>query len=443
MEALIIAAGQGSRLKRLYSPKPLTPIYGLRLLERIILAGKLAGIRDFKIVVGYKAARIKREIGDGRKYGVNIAYIDNPEWEKGNGVSVLKARGHVGDRFLLLMSDHLFDENILKKLLARDVPEGHCILCVDRNLSGDHFDVEDVTKVYSEEDRVCRIGKELTEYNAVDTGVFLCTPVIFDALEKSIARGGYSLAAGNQILAEQGRLLTLDVTGAFWVDVDNEEALQKARQILIQQLFKPTDGPISRTVNRPISTRISAFLARYHISPNALTLVSFLLSVLSAVSFAVGEYVTTVIAGVMAQLSSILDGCDGEIARLKFLFSTFGEWLDRVLDRYADGLIILGMTFALWRSEGNEYAWMAGFLALTGTYMNSYTAAIFDNLIRRGLLKENAFRLGRDVRLFMVFLGALFNQILATLIVLGVITNGEAIRRLFILKQVYAVGESG
>jgi 1L-myo-inositol 1-phosphate cytidylyltransferase / CDP-L-myo-inositol myo-inositolphosphotransferase len=433
MEAVIIAAGNGSRMSPLFSPKPLTPLLGLRLIERILLVAKLAGINDFKIVVGYKAAVIKQTIGDGRKYGVRIRYIENPEWERGNGVSVLKAKNHVHGKFLLLMSDHLFDEQIIERLITAHAKPGHCVLCVDRNLSQDHS-IEDATKVYCEDDSVKEIDKSLKNFNAIDTGLFLCTPAIFDALEQSVKNGCYSLSAGSQILAEQGKLVTLDVTGSFWIDVDDEAALQKAKQSLIQQLFKPTDGPVSRNINRRLSIKISAYLTLYDISPNLLTLASFILAVFSGIFFFFGGYQNILIGGIMAQLASILDGCDGEIARLKFRSSDFGKWLDRVLDRYSDGFIILGMTHALWLSTENEYVWFIGFLALIGTSLNSYTAGIYDDLIHKKLI-NNTFRIGRDLRLFIIFVGSLFNQVFLVMIVLSILTNTESIRRLFILKR--------
>ncbi len=434
MEAVIIAAGEGSRMNRLFSPKPLTPLLGLRLIERILLVAKLAGINDFNIVVGYKAAVIKQAIGDGRKYGVRIKYIENPEWKKGNGVSVLRAKDHVSGKFLLLMSDHLFDEKILERLVTAYVKPGHCVLCVDRNLSQDHSNIEDATKVYCEDDYVKEIDKSLQNFNAIDTGLFLCTPAIFDALEQSVKNGQYSLSAGNQILAEQGKLVTLDVTGSFWIDVDDESALQKAKQSLIQQLFKPTDGPVSRNVNRRLSVKLSAYIAQYDVSPNAITLASFILAVLSGIFFFFGGYQNILIGGIVAQLSSILDGCDGEIARLKFRASDFGKWLDRVLDRYSDGFIILGMTHALWLSTKNEYVWLIGFLALIGTSLNSYTAGIHDDLINKQLI-NNTFRIGRDLRLFIIFVGSLFNQVFIVMIILSILTNTESIRRLFLLKK--------
>jgi choline kinase/phosphatidylglycerophosphate synthase len=434
MEAVIIAAGEGSRISRLCSPKPLTPLLGLRLIERILFVAKLAGINDFKIVVGYKADIIKQAIGDGRKYGVRIKYIENPEWEKGNGVSVLKAKNHVNGKFLLLMSDHLFDEQIVARLVTADVKPSHCVLCVDRNFSLDHSNIEDATKVYCEDDCVKQIDRSLKNFNAIDTGLFLCTPVIFDALEQSVKNEQYSLSAGNQILAEQGKLVALDVTGSFWIDVDDESALQKAKQSLIQQLFKPTDGPVSSHINRRLSVKISAYLAQYDVSPNLITLASFILAVLSGIFFFFGGYQNILMGGILAQLSSILDGCDGEIARLKFKSSDFGKWLDRVLDRYADGFIILGMTHALWLSTKNEYVWLLGFLALIGTSLNSYTAGIYDDLINKKLI-NNTFRIGRDLRLFIIFVGSLFNQVFLVMIILSILTNSESIRRLFILKK--------
>src|SRR5215211_1118908 len=277
MEAVIIAAGEGNRMSPLFSPKPLTPVLGLRLIERILFVAKLAGINDFKIVLGYKAAVIRQAIGDGRKYGIRINYIENPEWEKGNGVSVLQAKNHVHGKFLLLMSDHLFDEQIIERLVTAQVKPGHCVLCVDRNVSQDHSIIEDATKVYCEDAYVKQIDRSLKNFNAIDTGLFLCTPAIFDALEQSVNNGCYSLSAGTQILAEQGKLVTLDVTGSFWIDVDDESALQKAKQSLLQQLVKPTDGPISRNVNRRFSTKISGYLAQYDVSPNLITLASFIL----------------------------------------------------------------------------------------------------------------------------------------------------------------------
>jgi len=94
MKALIIAAGKGSRLKSLtiVEPKPLIQLLGLSLIERIILTARQAGIDEFVIVIGYLEEKIKDKLGDGKRYGVKITYIENLEWQRGNGVSVLKVK---------------------------------------------------------------------------------------------------------------------------------------------------------------------------------------------------------------------------------------------------------------------------------------------------------------------------------------------------------------
>jgi CDP-L-myo-inositol myo-inositolphosphotransferase len=123
MKALIIAAGRGSRLNGLTKDKPksLLRLLGLSLIERIILTAKQAGVDEFVVTIGYLGDKIQANLGDGRKFGVKITYIENKEWEKGNGVSVLKAKGLLSSgNFFLLMSDHIFDVRILKELVDYD-----------------------------------------------------------------------------------------------------------------------------------------------------------------------------------------------------------------------------------------------------------------------------------------------------------------------------------
>jgi CDP-L-myo-inositol myo-inositolphosphotransferase len=386
--------------------------------------------------VGYKANEIIEKVGNGDKYGVQVDYIFNPEWKKGNGISVYKAKDYFHEEFILLMSDHLFDDSILGKLQQIDPEEEGCILCVDRKLNNDYFDIDDVTRVLVENEKVKSINKGLDQFNAIDTGIFLYSPVIFEALEDSISRGQYSLSAANQILSNRGKLKILDIGDHFWIDVDNTEDLHKAKKILIKQLIKPTDGPISRRLNRKLSVWISSKLSQFNIIPNHLTLISFFLAVLAAVLFFLGGYPRIILGGILVQLSSILDGCDGEIARLKFKQSKFGGYLDRFLDRYADGFIILGITFACFRSVGANWVWLLGVFALMGSFMNSYTALQYDEfLISKAFINQRTFRMGRDIRLLIIFIGAVLNQLIAVLLILAIVTNAESFRRLFILRH--------
>lgn len=238
MEALIIAAGRGSRMTGRDIPKPLVPVRGTRLLELVILSAKASGIEDFKVVVGFQAERIAREIGPGGDLGVRIEYVFNPAWTSGNGLSVAAARGRMKGRFLLLMADHLFDPAALAGLTALDLPADACALGVDYKLQGAHFDPEDVTRVFVEDGLVRRIGKGLIPYNGLDTGLFSCSPAIFEALEQSLALGGDALTDANRILSEAGRLRAFDIGDRYWMDIDDPEMLRKAEEVL-PGLFDP------------------------------------------------------------------------------------------------------------------------------------------------------------------------------------------------------------
>jgi Phosphatidylglycerophosphate synthase len=97
-------------------------------------------------------------------------------------------------------------------------------------------------------------------------------------------------------------------------------------------MSKPQDGFVSRFLNRPISRRITRFLLKFPIHPNAWTISIFVLPLIACVFLVRGDYVSVVIGAAIFQAFSILDGCDGEIARAKNLESKFGERLDNVCD---------------------------------------------------------------------------------------------------------------
>lgn len=230
MRCLIIAAGRGSRLAHLYPLKPLIPVAGTALLERIMAGAAAAGIHEFVVVSGYRSEEIKRfvaEVAGKRKLSATVIF--NPDWEKENGFSVLAARQALQSEFVLLMADHLFDGRILGALLAAPLGDGQVMLAVDRRTADHpHIDLDDVTKVNARAGRIVDIGKKIPAYNAFDTGIFRCTPALFAALEESVRRGDFSLSGGMRVLAEKRNALVLDSGDRFWIDVDDERALKLA-----------------------------------------------------------------------------------------------------------------------------------------------------------------------------------------------------------------------
>ena len=235
MRALIIAAGRGERLKPFTNgiPKPLLPLSGRPLIERIILAVREANIRDIIIVKGYLGEKIESFLGDGSRYNVRIEYVENRRWHLGNGVSVYEARDLIDENFVLLMADHIFNPKILSELQRCEISDKECVLCVDTHMRY-VFDFKDATKVLVNGDRIFDIGKELKYYNGVDMGIFLCSPVIFEALEKAFRDGEYSLTAAVKKLANQ-RLMKaccFDDEEYYWMDIDTVRMGRIAESLL-------------------------------------------------------------------------------------------------------------------------------------------------------------------------------------------------------------------
>ncbi|HCR17612.1 MAG TPA: nucleotidyltransferase, partial [Candidatus Latescibacteria bacterium] len=220
-KAVIIAAGMGSRLNGNAGnlPKPLVQVAGVGLLKRTILSAKRAGITEFVVVIGYRGAEIRDAVSRDSQVDVHIDWVENTDWEKGNGLSVLKAQPYVDEPFLLMMSDHLFESEVLFKLRYQPVGPGEAVLCVDYDLDRIH-DMEDATKVFIDGDQILHIGKELESFNAVDTGIFVCSASLFDGIETALALGDESLSGGIRVLAARGAMRSVGIDGLFWLDVD-------------------------------------------------------------------------------------------------------------------------------------------------------------------------------------------------------------------------------
>ncbi|MHA1302932.1 MAG: sugar phosphate nucleotidyltransferase [Candidatus Heimdallarchaeaceae archaeon] len=436
MKAVIIAAGKGRRIRALSKnkPKPLVKLLGLSLIERVILELKHADIQDILIIIGYKGEQIIKEIGDGEQYGVKITYLKNNDYRLANGISVLKAKELIDEPFLLLMADHMVHNEILKKLIAEPMHPKETILCVDK-FPPSYIDVNEATKVYvSETGMLQDIGKTLTEYNGVDIGVFKCSPDIFKAIEQSIITEKYSLSDGIKRMVQQGRVRTLDISGHFWIDIDTHKDYQTAQRLILQNLKKFSDGPVARWFNRPISLMLTKVLVNSKITPNMISVMSFLLMLVAAGFFTLGKLWSIILGGLVAQFASILDGCDGEIARLKYLSSDFGGWFDAVLDRYGDAAIILGIVYGYWLNTNTVGIWLLGFAALIGSFMNSYTASKYDALFTQKEERMN-FRMGRDVRTFLIMIMAIFNQLVYLLLVLAILTNLTVVYRIIKVRK--------
>lgn len=363
--AVIIAAGAGSRLRnqRNQTPKPLRKVGGIPLIKRIILSAQRAGITRVVVVVGYQKEALIDAV-EKMDLPVVVEFVENDEWQKPNGLSVLKAGEIVTEKFVLLMSDHIFDWRALKKLCAQPLGDQEIILATDRRID-EVFDLDDATKVFEKDGKIVDIHKELKSYNSIDTGMFACSPHLFSVLKGLGNSSDLSLSKGIKKLANEKKAKTWDVGGAFWQDVDTPPALVFAENLLLEQCRKSTDGVIATWMNRPISTFITKQLARFSIPPNALTILTTLIGLLASYYVSFASYGYALWGAFLFHFSSLLDGCDGEMARLTMRESRFGEWLDTITDNLTYLCFFIGVSVGLYRME-DPYLWIGGPLLLIG-----------------------------------------------------------------------------
>ena len=136
------------------------------------------------------------------------------------------------------MSDHIFDPHIIKELLQEGIGEGEVKLAVDKRIKDNPLvDLDDVTKVQEENGRIVDIGKTIPRYNAFDTGIFLCTPALFPALEESFAGGNFSLSGGIVKMALKQKARVFDIGNRSWIDIDDEAAFKKAQTLFAHNAF--------------------------------------------------------------------------------------------------------------------------------------------------------------------------------------------------------------
>ncbi len=413
MKAVVLASGQGSRIG--YKTKPLLKVAGRRIVDRTIILLK-QHVEEFIFVVRKDNDELEKYLEKNWKGKINYKVVKNPVPERGNGYSFFLAKNAVGNsKFVLTMGDHVYSKEFVEKAVKLE------------GLIGDfkpkYVDVGEATRVKVEKKRLKDIGKNLKDFDCVDTGFFVLDNKAFEAAEKVAERK--EVVELSEVMKELKPVVS-EVSGEFWMDVDTIDDLKKAKKLLVKLSVKGRgDGLISRTINRKISTKISEFLVDY-VTPNQATLLAFFVGILSA--FLV--FLNIGLAGVVYQISSILDGIDGEIARASLRTSKFGEWIDSILDRYVDFAFLLAVAiyaciYARKEAISTELLVISMF-ALIGCVMVSYSTEKFKAAygFSAYVLKEMKYLFGkRDERIFIEMVFCLLNMPVILLLAIALIGN--------------------
>lgn len=421
MRAVVLAAGLGTRMGKLTEeiPKGLLKIAGREIVYRSMKILENLGVKEFIVITNPKYKEKYEEFL--KREGFNYKIVLNNHPERGNGYSLYLAKDYVDGKFALIMSDHIYEEEFLKEAIKK---EG---LIIDKE--GKYIDADEATKVLVENGRVKDIGKKLKNWDGFDTGFFILTPEIFKYAEEVVKEK--ELVELSEIV-KRAKLKVSEVSGYFWMDVDTQEEMKIAKHYLIKTAVKGTgDGFISRLINRKISTKISEYLVDY-LTPNQITVLTFLFGLFSAVVV----LFSIPLGGILYQISSILDGVDGEIARASMRTSKLGGYIDSILDRYVDFAFLLALAYAI---KPSFELWIVIALAIFGSVMVSYSTERYKAAYFKDIYKEipkMKYLIGkRDERIFITMIFCLINKIPELFILLAILTNVRVLLTMYLVWQ--------
>jgi phosphatidylglycerophosphate synthase len=317
---------------------PLARVGSLPVLLRTILAAQRAGITQIVVVIDpITKLRVQHELSSTGRLPRSVQWIDIAPgaafWHRLR----LIATGTSCQRLVLIDGNTAYHPSLLQKASEwNDEDAGLALMSADKPLG-----------IYALSGKSIR---HLAER---------CTPV-------------GSLQELEESLAAMGSVVPIPVRGDLWQRVSTPEDRQAAEQKLNGWLVKPTDGIFART-NRRISIPISRQLIKFPITPNMVSIFTLGVGFASGLFFARGGYWNALFGAFLCLFASILDGCDGEVARLKFQESDFGCWLETVCDYLFYLVLFVGMTIGLWRSSETKTYLVWGALLLFGA-MASFLA---------------------------------------------------------------------
>jgi bifunctional UDP-N-acetylglucosamine pyrophosphorylase/glucosamine-1-phosphate N-acetyltransferase len=242
MKAMVLAAGEGTRLRPLTSniPKPLLMLAGKPYLQHLFEGLRDAGVDEIFLLVGWKANRVREHFGDGSALGVKIRYLEQRE-RMGTAHAVGVADGIIKGDFLCINGDVLLSANDIKALAA-EASKGGSVMAVAQVADPSRFGV-----VEEENGRMLRIHEKPKNppSDLVNAGAFAFTQRIFELIRRTglSPRGEYEITDTLNMLCQEEELRLLRLKD-YWLDVGLPWDLLKANELLMKGQSRRVDGTV-------------------------------------------------------------------------------------------------------------------------------------------------------------------------------------------------------
>lgn len=423
--AVVLAAGGGIGAAH---PKALRRVGGVTLLERAVRVLRAVGMERVVVVVGYRGDEVASAIREKR---LPVEVVHDPNWADGTAGSVLTGLTAIDEeRCLVVMGDHVFDPDDVRRLLHAP---GRTVLAVDRDTRrqvGGLGGVRPTRVRITADGRVRALSRELTESDAVSAGL---TVVHLADLRETLAEHPdlTTWVEARQAMVERGCEVRTSDVGGFWADVHARDDVRALERAMWRRYGpKPTDSVINRLFTRRISGPLTRLLLRTGVTPDLATVFAFTVTLAAAALVATGERWLLLAGGLGIVLGFALDGVDGELARVSGRASRRGAVLDTLLDRYADLAVVLALVLA---AGGSATTWAWGFAAGAGCLLVSYIHAVGRDTDVRLLFR-------REFRLLIFAVAAIAGVPLWGVIAVALAANVDVVRGIFLLLRAMRSG---
>jgi phosphatidylglycerophosphate synthase len=330
-QAVVLIAPEGRPGKR---------ILGLDPLERALLTASQAGVTDFLLVGadGVDGAAIPAALSKDKRFqerDIRLEYVPL------SGLAELGRRGRVGERFWLMEEALVFSPEVMEKALRASAGGRTDLAVVNRRTPGGDG-----------------------EY----AGLALLSADALERLPDALRARGASAAFPDGVVPSS-RLAAFDPGPNFCETVSSKEAARRAGRYLIGTARKPTDGFFSKNFNRYISTFLTRQLLKLEVTPMQISVVVLAVGLLSGWFEGRGGYRYALLGALFFELASIIDGCDGENARLTFRGTKFGGTFDITGDAATFVFFFMNLPIGLYKSTQNDLWLVLGAVSFLSMFL--------------------------------------------------------------------------
>ncbi len=260
----------------------------------------------------------------------------------------------------------------------------------------------------------------------LNSGIIIASHRIKDYLTP--VNGDFSFQRLTEKLNKENLLKTVDISNYLYEEINSQSDLLSAERKLYQSLGSTLDSPLlDKYVIRKLSCLISKLSIRTPVTPNQITIISLFFGLLAGFFFSFGGYTYNIPAGFLYFFSVVLDQCDGEVARLKYMESKYGSVLDIICDTLVNVALVVGITWAVYQAGGSSFTIVLGLLAIAGISISIFLTTYSDvnnkdqtyNKTKKWIDKLN----NKDFFYIIIFVCIAINQMIWFLLIMAIGTN--------------------